>query len=68
MSAYAQGFETRSDCMLCNVGGKGQSSSFQEGASHTFTLKLGSNKISILYQIYIYIYIWYKFNFGPLNI
>ena len=40
---------------LWGVGDKDQSSSFQEGASHTYTLRLGYSGIYILY-IYIYIY------------
>ena len=42
---------------LWGVGDKDQSSSFQEGASHTYTLRLGYSGIYILY-IYIYIYIY----------
>ena len=36
--------------------GKGQSSSIQEGGSHTYTLRLDYSRNSILYK-YIYIYI-----------
>ena len=32
------------------MGGKGRGSSLQEKASHTYTLKLGQSKISILYH------------------
>ena len=38
---------------LWGVGDKDQSSSFQEGASHTYTLRLG---FSVIYIFYIYIY------------
>ena len=34
---------------LCGVGGKGWSASLHKGISHTYTLKLGFSKISILY-------------------
>ena len=37
---------------LWGVGDKDQSSSFQEGASHTYTLRLGQDRNSILYQKY----------------
>ena len=42
---------------LCTLGagGKGRDLSLQEGASHTYILRLGYNRNSILY-IYIYIY------------
>ena len=41
---------------LCTLGagGKGRDLSLQEGASHTYILRLGYNRNSILY-IYIYI-------------
>ena len=35
---------------LQGVGGKGRSSSLQEGASHTYTLRLNQSRNSILYQ------------------
>ena len=35
---------------LWGVGGKGQNSSLQEGTLHTFTLRLGYSRISILYK------------------
>ena len=36
---------------LWDVRGKDWASSLQEGNSHTYTLRLGYNKISILYKI-----------------
>ena len=37
---------------LCGVGGKGWGSNLQEEASHTYTLRLGQSRISILYIKY----------------